>query len=322
MPAYTRVLSLDGGGIRGLISTLMLAYIEEQTGKRTADLFDLIAGTSTGGVIALGLVFPGTPTQPPYSAKQLADFYIKEGPQIFSGRFGALRQVVEEKYPHKPMEDTLQRYFGNIRLEEALKPVIIPTYDVANAAPHFFKSRRTESDGQVLMWQVARATTAAPTFFEPIQIHMPGVSRALIDGGMIANNPAMCALAEVTNHIENYTTTDALSHPVIMVSLGTGRLPNDFTYEQIKDWSVLEWARPSIEITITGAVEAVHYQLQEIMRVADDRIYYRFQTDIPNSIRAMDDASDETLLQLREIAQQMIESRRDELYELIDKLMM
>jgi uncharacterized protein len=317
---YIRVLSIDGGGIRGLIAAMILAYIEERTGKRAAELFDLVAGTSTGGVVALGVVFPGTDALPTYSARQLMNFYLEEGPKIFFSRFGVLRQMVDEKYPAKPLDDTLQRYFGEVTLGEAQTPVIIPTYDVAAAAPHFFKSRR-EVDAEVPMWQVARATTAAPTFFEPFQIVTREASHALIDGGMVANNPAMCALSEVTFYTENYDVVDGVGKRILMVSLGSGRLPGSYSYETIKDWTVLEWARPSIEITITGAVETVDYQLREILRDKDEKLYYRFQTVIPESIRAMDDTEHDTLVQLQEIAADLIRAQQDDLDEVVEKLM-
>lgn len=320
MAKYFRVLSVDGGGIRGLIAAMVLAHIETRTGKPAAELFDLVAGTSTGGVVALGVVFPGTETLPTYSAQQLVNFYVEEGPKIFFSRFGVLRQVIDEKYPAAPLEETLQRYFGEVTLGEARTPVIVPTYDVAAAAPHFFKSSG-EIDAAIPMWRVARATTAAPTFFEPYKIETPVTTHALIDGGMVANNPAMCALAEVTNHIENYDMLDRLRQPILMVSLGSGRLPGSYTYETIKDWTVLEWARPSIEITIMGAVETVHYQLQEIMRDANETLYYRFQTVIPQALRAMDDTDPNTLVQLQEIAAELIREQQADLDEVIEKLL-
>jgi predicted acylesterase/phospholipase RssA len=279
-----------------------------------------VAGTSTGGVVALGVVFPGTDETPPYSARQLVNFYLEEGPKIFFSRFGVLRQVIDEKYPTAPLETTLQRYFGEITLGEASTPVIVPTYDVAAAAPHFFKSSR-EVDAEIPMWRIARATTAAPTFFEPYQIETREATHALIDGGMVANNPAMCALAEVTNHIENYALVDGFRKPIMIVSLGSGRLPGSYRYETIKDWTVLEWARPSIEITIMGAVEMVHYQLEQIMRNRDERLYYRFQPVIPQAIRAMDDTNAGTLAQLQEIAADLIAAQQADLDELIGKLL-
>lgn len=315
-----KILSIDGGGIRALIPALILDYIEKQTGRYTADLFDLVAGTSSGGIVALGAVYPGTPAQPRYTAEQLGALFIEHGTTIFQGRLGMLRQVIDEKHPHEPLEGVLQTYFGDVTLAEALKPAIIPAYDVERACPRFFKTRHTERDGKIPMWQVARATTAAPTFFESFRLDVDGRTEALIDGGMIANNPAMCAFTEVSHHMNDYALHERFNERVLLVSLGTGRLSQYYTHNQIKDWGALEWARPAIEITITGGVETVHYQMQEILRSDDHRLYYRFQCDVPDANRAMDDATPGNLAVVQALAQQIIDDHRADLDDLIEKL--
>ncbi|MEO0561198.1 MAG: patatin-like phospholipase family protein, partial [Chloroflexota bacterium] len=214
----------------------------------------------------------------------------------------------------------LQQYFGDERLGEAVSTVLIPSYDVERAAPRFFRSRLTDTDGQIPMWQVARATTAAPTFFEPFKLEVNGRTEALIDGGMIANNPAMCGLTEVTHYIDDYVVRDRFDEQIIVVSLGTGRLNKYHTFDQIKDWGALEWARPAIEITITGGVETVHGQMAEILRSSQERYYYRFQTDIPDENRAMDDTSPENLEVIRQLGEKLIADHRADLDELIEKL--
>ncbi|MEO1441405.1 MAG: patatin-like phospholipase family protein [Chloroflexota bacterium] len=315
-----KVLSIDGGGIRAIIPALILDYIEKQSGRYTADMFDLVAGTSSGGIVALGLTYPGIRGRERFRAVELADLFFEEGENIFKARFGAVRQLVDEKYPHEHMERVLKQYFGDTRLGEAVKGTLITSYDVASAHPRFFRSRLDDTDGEIEMWKVARATTAAPTFFEPFKLELPHRTEALIDGGMIANNPAMVALTEVTHYIEDYAVTDRFDDDVLVVSLGTGRLNNYFTFDEIKDWGALEWARPAIEITITGGVEAVHQQMEEVLRAADARYYYRFQTDVPDSNRAMDDTTPENLVLVRQLAEQIIEDNRAELDELIAKL--
>ncbi|MEM6282820.1 MAG: patatin-like phospholipase family protein [Chloroflexota bacterium] len=315
-----KVLSIDGGGIRAIIPALILDYIEKQSGRYTADMFDLIAGTSSGGIVALGLTYPGIKGRVRFQASELADLFFNEGANIFNARFGAVRQLVDEKYPHEPIERVLKQYFGDTRMGEAVQGTLITSYDVASAHPRFFRSRLDDTDGQIEMWKIARATTAAPTFFEPFKLELPDRTEALIDGGMIANNPAMVALTEVTHYIEDYAVTDRFDADVLVVSLGTGQLNNYFTFDEIKDWGALEWARPAIEITITGGVETVHQQMQEVLRSADGRYYYRFQTDVPDAYRAMDNTSEENLALCRQLAEQIIETHRADLDELIAKL--
>lgn len=329
MADVIKVLSIDGGGIRAIIPALILDYIEKQTGKLTSDMFDLIAGTSSGGVVALGLVHPGIDGDR-YTARQLAELFLENGDDIFSppslpgvgalSALGSLRQVVDEKHDHRPLEGVLKKYYGDTTLTQAVKPVIIPSYDVESASPRFFISRR-EADRQIPMWKVARATTAAPTFFEAFPLEIDGRTEALIDGGMIANNPGMVALTEVTHHIEDYARDrSVLDEQIMMVSLGTGRLRTYFKFKQIKDWGALEWARPAIEIAITGGVETVHNQLEEVLRYTNGRYYYRFQIDVPDENRAMDDATAGNLQVVQELADKMLNDHRADLDELVEKL--
>ncbi len=331
MADVIKVLSIDGGGIRAIIPALILDYIEQQTGKRTSDMFDLIAGTSSGGIVALGLVHPGLDGSDGYSARELADLFLENGDDIFSppslpgvgalSALGTLRQVLDEKHNHRPLEGVLKRYYGEATLADVKKPVIVPSYDVESASPRFFVSRR-EADGLIPMWKVARATTAAPTFFEAFRLDVDGRTEALIDGGMIANNPGMVALTEVTHHIEDYAHegNNLLDTELLMVSLGTGRLRTYFKFDEIKDRGALEWARPAIEIAITGGVETVHHQLAEVLRHATGRYYYRFQVDVPDANRAMDDATSGNLKVVEELADKMLNEYRAALDELIEKL--
>jgi patatin-like phospholipase/acyl hydrolase len=186
-----QILSLDGGGIKGLFSAAVLAAIEEDLGTNVLDHFDLIAGTSTGGIIALGL---GLGMRP----REIVQFYVAEGPTIFGNRLGwrnALKWVFR-KYPQKRLMQSLQSCFKDARLGDSKVRLVIPTYCLGDddvylfRTPHHAMLRR---DCKVAMWKVALATSAAPTFF-PSCRHVD--SLRLIDGGVWANNPTMVAVVE------------------------------------------------------------------------------------------------------------------------------
>src|ERR671937_1203491 len=170
-----KVLAIHGGGIRGIIPALILVEIEHRTQRRISDVFDLLAGASTGGIIALGLTKPGADGRPEKSARDIVDLYEAEGATVFPK---SLRQELHvsairgAKYDPAGIERTLQKYFGETRLKDALKPVIVPSYDIEEQMPVFFKSEsaRANPDADFLMWQVARATSAAPTYFPPEKI--------------------------------------------------------------------------------------------------------------------------------------------------------
>ena len=143
-----RVLSIDGGGIRGIIPAMMLQDLEARTGKATADLFDLVAGTSTGGVLAMGLTMAGVDGRPKYSASDLVRLYSEHGGEIFERslwhKFRAVGSLMEEKYPAEGIEGVLGKYFSDARLQDALCDVIVTAYEIERRIPWFFKSRNAK----------------------------------------------------------------------------------------------------------------------------------------------------------------------------------
>jgi patatin-like phospholipase/acyl hydrolase len=301
----TKILSIDGGGIRGVIPAMVLAEIEQRTQRPIAELFHLIAGTSTGGILALGLTVPGPDGKPKYSASDLVGLYEAQGPRIFSRsvwhRIRSVGNVADEKYPAKGIEEVLQEYFGTIRLKEALTEVLITSYEIERRRPFFFRSQRArkDKDYDYEMTHVARATSAAPTYFEPLKEPLEENNcYALVDGGVYANNPAMCALVDVlSDQLGGVSLGDCL-----MVSLGTGQLTRSFFYDQAKDWGLIQWARPVMQILFDGVSETVDYQMKQLLRER----YYRFQTRLDIGNDDMDDASKTNLRALRLLAEDMI----------------
>ncbi len=302
-----KVLAVDGGGIRGIIPALILQAIEQRTQRPISDLFDMLAGTSTGGIIALGLANPGQGGRPDKSASDIVSLYETEGTHIFPS---SLREVLHletfagPKYPANGVDTTLKRYFGDVRLKDALKPVVVPSYDIEKQTPIFFKSERARAaaDSDFPMYEVARATSAAPTYFPPEKIDTadPVEYYALIDGGVIANNPSMCAYAEAIK----------MGHPdVLIVSIGTGELRHPIKYAEAVKWGQLEWAQPIIDIALQGLSETVDYQLQQLLAIdGDHQAYFRFQLELTQDVTAMDDASNDNIKHLMDLTQEYLDN--------------
>lgn len=307
MPERINVLSIDGGGIRGIIPALVLAELERRTGRPTADLFGLIAGTSTGGILACALAKPDALT-----ADELVALYEQDGPKIFERSvwqsIHSLGGLADEKYDDDALEDALGRYLADARLAETVTDVLIPSYDTERRRPEFFKSTRAREDPSrdFELRAVARATSSAPTYFEPALLR----DRPLIDGGVFAVNPAMCALAEVLRY-----QSDA---EVVLVSLGTGQLTRPFPYDDVKDWGLVGWARPLIDVVFDGASDVVDYQLTQLL--GDDR-FFRFQTELTTASDDLDDASEENLRALRLTGERLIGERERDMNLAIDALM-
>lgn len=274
-----RVLSIDGGGIRGIVPATVLAALEERTGRPVCELFDLIGGTSTGGILALALTRPagdGRPG-PRWSAAEIVALYRDEGPRIFSRslerRVTSVEGLLDERYSNGPLREVLERYLGETTVDQALTGVFVTTYDLVARKPKFFKSWR--EDAGVPMAVAAEATAAAPTYFEPVAVG----DAALIDGGVFAGNPAMCAYAEAVRLSPGADTT--------LVSLGTGSQTRPIPLAQARGWGVLEWARPIIDVVFDGSSDAVDYQLEHVL----GERYVRLQTRLDGANDDMDDAS-------------------------------
>jgi patatin-like phospholipase/acyl hydrolase len=326
MSPLIKVLSIDGGGIRGIIPALVLNVIERATGKPICQLFDLIAGTSTGGILALGLTKPDphNPTQPHYPAEKLIDIYEQEGPAIFSRsvwhKLHSAWNLADEKYPSLGIEGVLKDYFEEALLSQALTELVIPSYEIEKRDCFFFKRSKARANppaDNFLMRQVARSTSAAPTYFEPCRI-ADGNDKsywALIDGGVFANNPAMCALAEAM-------VIFGRDNDFLVVSLGTGQLTRPLPYEQAKDWGLAGWAQNIINIIFDGVQDTVDYQLRQLLPDTDGRTrcYYRFQVELDRGNDDMDDASRTNLDALRQKADDLVRMESDALGNLCVQL--
>jgi len=318
-----RVLSIDGGGIRGIIPAMVLAEIERRTGRQIAEMFDLIAGTSTGGILALGLTKPGRDGEPEYSAQRLIELYETEGRNIFSipvwHRIHSAGGVLEEKYPATGIETVARKYFGDVTLAEAHREVLITAYEIEKRGPWFFKRRHALDPAKgfdPLMREVVRATSAAPTYFEPIRLQVGTEGAfAFIDGGVHSNNPAMCAYVEARK-----------IHPkeddFLVVSLGTGELTRNMPYDEVRGWGLAEWAQPILNVVFDGVADTVDYQLRELLSTEEGeaRRYYRLQTILDIGKDDMDDASRTNIVALMAKARQIINNNTTALETLCAQL--
>lgn len=311
------ILSIDGGGIRGIIPALILAELEKRTGKQVHELFELVAGTSTGGLLALGLTVPGSSAgKARYSAGAMVDLYENDGSRIFKRsiwhRVRAIGNLSEEKYPSDGIEEVLEEKFGETRLTDALIPVLVTAYDIELRRPHFFKSHKAkqEPERDYLMRDAGRATSAAPTYFEPAYVRVSEDDEpvALVDGGVYANNPAACALTEAICEF------DADPREIALLSLGTGELTRPILYEDARGWGLARWAQPVLNVVFDGVSDTVHYQVQSILgNLAGDDRYLRIQKALREGNDDMDDAGSTNIRVLKLIARNLIHEHDREL---------
>ncbi|MDX1574994.1 MAG: patatin-like phospholipase family protein, partial [Kiloniellales bacterium] len=317
-----RVLSIDGGGIRGILAASGLALLQRRADRQIADLFDFIAGTSTGGLVALGLTVPGEDGQPRYSARQVMKLYEVFGPKVFSRsvwhQIRAVGNLADGKYPAAGLEGMLNELFGGARLKDALVDVLVPSYEIERRIPFFFKSWRAIENERYdfAMAQVVRAGTAAPTYFEPAHIPADGDDYyALVDGAVVAYNPGLCAYVEARQLYPE-------AKDFLVVSLGTGQLTRRLPYDDAKDWGAARWAEPIFSVMCDSSASAVDYQLEQLLPPGPHgkRRYYRFQVRLDTGSDDMDDASGTNLRVLKLLGEDMLLRNRSRLRTLSQHL--
>lgn len=298
------ILSIDGGGIRGIIPGQILTHIErllkeiyDDSTYKVADHFDLIAGTSTGGILACAYLL-GEFGRPKYTAEEVVEIYFERGDDIFSiplfHRIRSAGGVLDEKYPAAGLEETLEDYFGDARLSDLLKPSLITAYDIKRRKAHFFTQHDAENpEHNFYLKDVARATAAAPTFFEVSKIKSEANKYyPLIDGAIFANNPALCAYAEMRN---KFSTKEQkiLASDILLLSIGTGDAKVSYSYDEAKDWGLASWAKPALDMMMSGVSDTVDYQLKQIFEAAGAaKQYLRINGELPENIDPNMDCTD------------------------------
>jgi patatin-like phospholipase/acyl hydrolase len=348
-PKY-KILSIDGGGIRGIIPALVLAEIEKRTQKPIFSLFDLIAGTSTGGILALGLTKPRLNTetsdkltQAEYTAADLSELFIEYGVEIFyeplfEKLLGPLEDIfLQPKYSSTSRVEMLKQYFGDSLIENNLKEVFVTGYDIEQRIPIFFTNKREKEQIESKRFRnlcagfslldAALATSATPTYFPPHRIataHNLNGFYTLVDGGVFANNPAQLAISEAKISSKREANRVLNTEDILIVSLGTGSLTSVYPYNEVKNWGLLQWGRPLLNIMFDGSSEVVAGELERLFASSKPETkssYYRFQTFLDSELEEIDKTTLRNIRQLQAAAQQMISQNSKKIDELCTLLL-
>jgi len=292
------ILSVDGGGIRGIIPAIILAEIESRTKKPISQIFDLMAGTSTGGIVVAGLCKKDERGNHQYSANDLVELYQEYGAYIFHSSFWR-RSIASwlsgSQYSYKNMEFILNKYFGESTMANVVGNLLLTSYDIHNSCEFFFKSWKEEN---IKLKDALRATTAAPTYFTPKRLKISQTERVLIDGGVFANNPAACAYASAKRLFPN--------DDIVLVSIGTGRTDRSIEYANSRRFGKIGWVKPILNVMFTSGLDCVDYQLEQII---DDK-YIRIQSQLKVASAEMDNITFKNIKCLQQEAKATIESNQ------------
>jgi len=292
-----RVLSIDGGGIRGIIPAMVIAHIERKLGKPAHELFDLMVGTSTGGILARGLSRPGSGRPAQFSARRVVKLYEEQGDKIFEyslwRKLRTVGGILEEAYSHEVLEGILGKYFAGATLGDCEVPTMVTSYDIQNRRTVFLKSWHADHQS-LLCRDAARATSAAPTYFEPKPLDTGDAASVLIDGGIFMNSPSVSAYAEARKLFPGDS--------IAVLSLGTGELTRPIPFEEARTWGSALWVMSLLDCMFDGVSKAADHQMQLFL----GERYQRLQTPLDNANDDMDDASKENIANLKKTARELI----------------
>ncbi|MBV9274495.1 MAG: patatin-like phospholipase family protein [Verrucomicrobia bacterium] len=309
-----KILTIDSGGIRGIIPAIVLAEIEARLEQPICHLFDLIAGTSAGGMLALALNRPKVSgsSRPLLSASEIAEFFYEWGHHIFRTRDPIPDQRRAANKCTERIEEIFHQYFGDTRLSESITPTLVTALDISAGQPVFLKSMQTGRNGAVdiFMWQAARATTAIPSHFDPISLTISGspfsYSRqaTLIDGSLFACNPAMCAFAEAQ-------TLFPEEDDFLLISLGCGEVSREANAPNTK------MKRYLLDSSLAAQSNCVDHQLQKFL---PSQRYLRIQPELAPGMNRIDSACNQQLLEMEQAARQALTENATTLKRIADLL--
>lgn len=348
------ILSIDGGGIRGIVPATVLTVLEGKLKARGKTLplhryFHLIAGTSTGAIIAAALTCPRPrhPKEPAADAKTLVDLYRRRGKDIFDQtlfrKLANLGGLLDEHYDAAPLEKILIEMLGSkTEIRDALTKVLITGYDIHTRRAVFLTNADPENE-RYYFWQAVRGSSAAPTYFEPALVeNLAARNRGetptfpMIDGGVFANDPAMAA----------YVEGDKLGwrddgESIVLLSLGTGSANREIPYQQAKNWGAGGWINPGndtplISVFMQGQASTASYQLNKLLNreppafsdgatvvTTENRSklkYFRLDAPLVNVNDALDDASEGNIAKLIEFGKTLAAKHDLALEEMADRL--
>ena len=275
-----KILSVDGGGIRGIFPAHILQCVQERLGIDVFDYFDMIAGTSTGSIIAAGIACQKQPLE-------LVSLYRKHGAEIFGQKTKSwwpslVKQGMHSKYENKNLKTILHNEFGDAKLGDIEKPLLIPTTDIGNGGVHVFKSSYSNSftrDKNVAVMQAVLASCSAPAFFNPTKVD----NYLLADGGVWANNPALAAVIDA-----QYRLNVDIKN-IRILSIGTGQSRTAYGTDENKNWGLLRGWKNLEFISFLLSLQAQSTQnYLQLMLAKDQLIRLDFKSDNP---LPMDDAT-------------------------------
>jgi hypothetical protein len=299
------LLSLDGGGVRGILHLATLAKLEEQTGKRIVDLFDGIAGTSIGGIIAAILTMPdpNDPSKPKYSPRQLLNIFFARGYTMFQPKWLSFNGILRTKYKTNGIKDFLANILGKNTFKNRWLPTVLVTHDLHTYNVKIFS---TNDDEDFFAKDLAMATAAAPTYYKPqhvYPINNPSSSGYFVsDGGTSMSNPALAGIELIHKHY------NAAIDQIHVFSLGTGTSNIKLNNNALRRGAGLSWMWELTNLFMYGQQSA---DINTARFFCGHR-YHRLNPLLPLANLVFDDLSDENKTTLLSANEKMLNENLEE----------
>ncbi|CAA7052024.1 unnamed protein product [Microthlaspi erraticum] len=284
------ILSIDGGGMRGIIPGKALAYLEHalksksgDPNARIADYFDVASGSGIGGIFTAMLFASSDGDRPMFKAEDTWRFLAKNGKSFYkSPPKGILNRVMKTGSGSK-LEKTMKDSFAELTLKDTLKPVLIPCYDLTSSAPFLFsRADALETDGyDFKLWEVCKATWAEPGVFEPVEMSsVDGKTRCVaVDGGLAMSNPTAAAITHVLHNKQEFPFVRGVED-LLVLSLGTGQLVDvKYDCDKVMKWKAKHWARPAVRISADGSADTVDQAVSMAFGQSRSSNYVRIQAN-------------------------------------------
>ncbi|KAF4383857.1 hypothetical protein G4B88_016290 [Cannabis sativa] len=321
------VLSIDGGGIRGIIPGTILSYLESELQRldgeeaRIADYFDVIAGTSTGGLVTAMLTAPDENNRPIFAAKDINHFYLQHCPKIFpqesrsipvlGGAAETIRALTGPKYDGKYLRELLKEKLGDLRLHNTLTNVVIPTFDIKRLQPTIFSSYEAKKNPSLdaLLSDICTGTSAAPTYLPAHNFETTH-----------SNGQALVAINEVSKEIHQGNPEFFPIKPTeygrfLVVSIGTGALKANDKYNasEAAKWGVVGWltshhSTPLVDMFTQASSDLVDFFLSTVFQALhSEKNYLRIQDDtLSDTVASMDVATNENMNNLIKVGEALL----------------
>jgi patatin-like phospholipase/acyl hydrolase len=334
------ILSIDGGGIRGIVPAAVLAYLEKKIQEiqkdprlRLANLVDFVSGTSTGSIVGSMMLIPDDTEKefpkPKYEMQDIVDLYFTLGDSVFKKDFtNSLKTVFGlfgPKFPANNIEKPLLKYLDHYKMKDLIKPCMFAGYDIEKRQVNFYTNHDDkEKYAHYYVKDVVRGSTSIPAFFPPARFQDGVDVNTIVDGGVFANNPSLASMIEVSKTIfqGEMECKRRSPHDLIIISLGTGDLrKKSFPYKKSKKWGKAQWMMPVIDVLLSSHAEVTDYEMRKIFEsYKSSHNYHRINPPILIGDSNGLNASKENLILLLKDVENYIEQNKQRLHALAHEI--